>query len=163
MLRIPLVLFGTSIGQVFFQRCAEKINKGQNVTDVAVKSVKTLLYISIVPFGIVFFFGSELFEIVFGPSWKESGVYAEIMVPWFMVNFLASPISTLPLILKKQRPFFVIALIDTILMIATLTIPKMFFNVGIIETLWLTSIVQAIFLLIVIFIIFDWARKWKKS
>jgi O-antigen/teichoic acid export membrane protein len=162
MLRLPLVLIGTSIGQVFFQRCAEKINKGENVLSVAVASVRTLALLSLVPFAVVFFFGEDLFALVFGESWREAGVYAEIMTPWFMVNFITSPISSLPLILRKQRSFFFLAMFGTAMMIATLFIPKMYFDATIHESLYITSYSQAIYLVFVIFTIFGYAKKWKK-
>ena len=163
MLRLPLVLIGTSIGQVFFQRCAEQINKGENVLKLAQKSVGTLVLLSLIPFGVVFFFGADMFAFVFGENWRESGEYAEIMTPWFMVNFITSPVSSLPLILKKQRSFFILAMFGSVLMVLTLFIPKWFFDASIHETLWLTSLSQAIYLVIAIFIIFGYARKWKKK
>lgn len=163
MLRLPLVLIGASIGQVFFQRCAEMINNGQNVLGVAVKSVRTLTLLSIIPFSIVFLFGEELFAFVFGENWREAGVYAEIMTPWFLVNFMASPISPLPLILKKQRNFFFLAMFGTALMLGTLFIPKWCFDATIYETLYITSFSQAIYLVFVIFIIFGYAKKGKSE
>lgn len=163
MLRLPLVLIGTSIGQVFFQRCAEKINKGENVLSVAVASVRTLTLLSIVPFAVVFLFGEELFAFVFGEAWREAGVYAEIMTPWFMVNFITSPISSLPLILRKQRSFFFMAMFGTAMMISTLFIPKLYFGATIYQSLYITSFSQAIYLVFVIFTIFGYAKNWKKE
>jgi len=162
MLRVPLVLIGASIGQVFFQRCAEKINQEENIFPIALQSVKTLFLFSIVPFIVVFFFGSELFVFVFGDEWKEAGEYSEIMAPWFMINFVSSPISSLPLILKKQASFFFIAVFGSILMIATLVLPNWLYESSIYETLWVTSISQAIYLTIVIFLILRFAKNWKK-
>jgi O-antigen/teichoic acid export membrane protein len=163
MLRLPLVLIGTSIGQVFFQRCAEKINKGENVLGVAIASVRTLTLLSIVPFAVVFLFGEELFAFVFGEAWREAGVYAEIMTPWFMVNFITSPISSLPLILRKQRSFFFLAMFGTALMISTLFVPKLYFGATIHQSLYITSFSQAIYLVFVIFTIFGYAKNWKKE
>jgi O-antigen/teichoic acid export membrane protein len=163
MLRLPLVLIGTSIGQVFFQRCAEKINKGENVFSLAVASVRTLSLLSFVPFAVVFLFGEELFAFVFGEAWREAGVYAEIMTPWFMVNFITSPISSLPLILRKQRSFFFLAMFGTAQMISTLCIPKLFFGATIQQSLYITSYSQAIYLVFVIFIILAYTKNWKKE
>jgi O-antigen/teichoic acid export membrane protein len=160
MLRIPLVLIGASIGQVFFQRCAERINKGEDITIVARQSVKTLFVFSIVPFSVVFFFGAELFALVFGEDWREAGQYAQIMAPWFMVNFMSSPISSLPLILKKQGSFFMLALVGSLLMIASLLLPNWLYGASIIQTLWITSLSQAIYLIIVIIKIFRFARNY---
>jgi O-antigen/teichoic acid export membrane protein len=163
MLRMPLVLIGTSIGQVFFQRCAEKINNGENVFKVATQSIKTLLIFSVIPFVLIFFFGNELFTIVFGEDWKEAGQYAEIMAPWFMFNFVASPISSLPLILKRQGSFFRLALFGSLLMICTLLIPRWLFNADMVLTLWITSICQAIYQIFVIYVILRFAKNWNNS
>lgn len=162
MLRMPLVLIGASIGQVFFQRCAEKINQGEIITPIAIQSVKTLFLFSILPFTIVFFFGSELFVFVFGDEWKDAGEYSEIMAPWFMINFVSSPISSLPLILKRQSSFFLMAVFGSLLMIATLVLPNWIYEATIYETLWITSISQAVYLTIVIFVILSFAKNWKK-
>jgi teichuronic acid exporter len=161
MLRLPLVLIGASIGQVFFQRCAEMINNGQSVLGVAVKSVRTLTLLSIIPFAIVFFFGEELFAFVFGENWREAGVYAEIMAPWLMVNFITSPISPLPMILNKQRQFFFLAIFGTLLMLATLFLPNWVFATSIYTTLYITSYTQTVYLIFVIFIIFGFAKQGK--
>lgn len=163
MLRMPLVLVGTSIGQVFFQRCAEKINKGENITTVATQSIKTLLIFSILPFVLIFFFGSEIFTIVFGKEWNDAGQYAEIMAPWFMFNFVASPISSLPLILKRQGSFFRLALFGSLLMILTLLIPRWFFHADMFLTLWITSVCQAIYQIVVIYVILRFSRSWNNS
>ncbi len=158
MLRMPLILIGASIGQVFFQRCSEKINQGGSVLITAFQSVKTLFLISILPFAIVFFFGIELFVFVFGEDWKEAGQYAEIMAPWFMFNFVASPISSLPLILKRQASFFLLAIFGSILMISTLVIPRLLFDTNTFETLWITSVSQAIYQIFVIYVILNFAK-----
>jgi O-antigen/teichoic acid export membrane protein len=129
---------------------------------VARQSVKTLFVFSIVPFSVVFFFGAELFALVFGEDWREAGQYAQIMAPWFMVNFMSSPISSLPLILKKQGSFFMLALVGSLLMIASLLLPNWLYGASIIQTLWITSLSQAAFLIVVIFIIFGYAKNWKK-
>ncbi len=163
MLRLPLVLVGASIGQVFFQKCAEMINKGQSVVNVAISSVKTLLLLSIVPFATILIFGEELFAFVFGENWRESGVYAQIMAPWLMVNFITSPISSLPLILSKQRSFFLLAAFGTILMLGCLLIPKWLFDASIYQTLYITSYIQAIYLVFVIFMIFKFAKEFKNK
>jgi membrane protein DedA with SNARE-associated domain len=67
------------------------------------------------------------------------------------------------LILKRQRSFFGLALIGSLMMILTLFIPKWYFDASIYQTLWLTSITQAIYLIIVIFIIFGYAKNWKNK
>jgi membrane protein DedA with SNARE-associated domain len=80
-----------------------------------------------------------------------------------MVNFITSPISSLPLILRKQRSFFFLAMFGTAQMISTLCIPKLFFGATIQQSLYITSYSQAIYLVFVIFIILAYTKNWKKE
>ena len=159
MLRLPLVLAGMAIGQVFFQSCSEKINNKENIVPMLKKSVLTLTFLSIVPFVVLFFYGEELFAFVFGENWRGAGTFSEIMAPWFLVNFITSPISTLPMVLRKQKEFFKLAIVGSLLILGCLTIPPLFYNATIITTLWILSLTQACYLIFVIFKIFDYARK----
>ena len=160
MLRLPLVLAGMAIGQVFFQRCAEKINNNENIIPMIKRSVLTLTILSIAPFAVIFFFGEELFAFVFGELWRGAGTYSEIMAPWFLVNFITSPISTLPMVLRKQKEFFKLAIVGSLLILGCLTIPPLLYDASIITTLWILSLTQACYLIFVIFKIFDYARKY---
>ena len=59
MLRIPLVLVGVSISQVFLQKCSENFNQGKEIKPILLKSVRTLGLLSIIPFTIIFFLWSR--------------------------------------------------------------------------------------------------------
>ena len=159
MLRMPLIFIGVALGQVFFQRCAEKVNSDEDIVPLITKAIKTLALLSIVPFSIIFFFGEEIFAFVFGEEWRESGRFSEILVPWFMMNFIASPISAIPVILRKQREFFRLAILGTTIMISAIVIPAFLFNFDIISTFYVLSIAQTFYLIFVIFRIFQYAKK----
>ena len=106
MLKLPLSLFGQSLGQVFFNKSSELVNQKQSVYPLTLKTLRTLFYLSLVPFTLLFFFGSELFGFVFGERWTEAGRIAEILAPALMLNFIVSPISSLSLVLSKQKLLF---------------------------------------------------------
>lgn len=106
MLKLPLALFGQSLGQVFFNKSSELINSKQSVYPLTLKTLRTLFFLSIVPFTVLFFFGSELFGFVFGERWMEAGRISEILAPALMLNFMVSPISSLSLVLSKQKLMF---------------------------------------------------------
>ncbi|PHR37184.1 MAG: hypothetical protein COA38_00400 [Fluviicola sp.] len=163
MLRMPLMLAGLAISQVFFQRCAEKFNKGEDILPLVLKAVKVLVLASIVPFGLIFLFGDELFAWVFSEKWRGAGEYSQIMAPWFMLNFIASPISFLPLILGKQKQFFAMAAVGAISMILGFWIPDTFFQASIETTLWIVSLSQVAYFLFVIFKTFQYLKEAKPS
>ncbi len=159
MLRVPLVLIGAAIGQVFFQKCAEKYNRNEDILPVARKSVLVLITLSIVPFSLIFFFGEELFTFVFGEKWRYAGVYSEIMAPWFMINFISSPITSIPMVVRKQKEFFGLAVIGSILMLSCLVLPTYFFNASIETMLWILSLSYSTYLIFVIFRIFYYIKE----
>lgn len=111
MLKLPLSLFGQSLGQVFFNKSSELVHKKQAVYPLTLKTIRTLFYISIIPFTVLFFFGKDLFGFVFGEKWMEAGRIAEILAPALMLNFIVSPISSLSLVLSKQKLMFGFGLI----------------------------------------------------
>ncbi|MDG1332158.1 MAG: oligosaccharide flippase family protein [Crocinitomicaceae bacterium] len=161
MLRMPLMLAGLAISQVFFQNCAERFNKGEDIFPVVLKAVKVLLLLSIVPFGLVFLFGNDLFAWVFSEKWRGAGEFAQIMAPWFMLNFVASPISFLPLILGKQKQFFVIAIVGAVVNICSFWIPDTFFQADIKTTLWIVTVTQVANYLFIIFKTFQYLKQVK--
>ncbi len=162
MLKVPLIFIGVAIGQIFFQSCAKKVNDNKDILPVVLKSVKTLTLLSIVPFTIIFIFGEEIFSFVFGEMWSGAGRFAEIMSPWFMVNFILSPISSIPVIIRRQSEFFKMAMIGTFVMIVSLVVPPVFFNFDIYNTLWVVSIGQTIYLLCAMVFIFYYTKKGVK-
>ena len=120
MLRVPLMLIGVSLGQIFYNQGIERYNSKQLLMPLFRKTILLLTGISILPFTILFFFGEPIFTLVFGTNWGDSGRYSEIMSYWLMVNFIVSPVSVLPLILAKQRFAFLIGIISALIQVIPL-------------------------------------------
>jgi O-antigen/teichoic acid export membrane protein len=159
ILRMPLLLVGLALSQVFFQKCSEKYNKGEDILPLITKALKLLILISIIPFAFIFFFGGDLFAFVFSEKWRGAGEFSQIMAPWFLMNFLVSPISFLPIVLGKQREFFRIGAIGTITMIISIFVPAFFFEVDVKTMLWAMSLSQVAYFVFVIFKIFQFVKK----
>jgi O-antigen/teichoic acid export membrane protein len=127
MLRIPIMIIGASMSQVFFNRISEYKKQAIQIYPLFKKLLITLILLSIVPFSIIYLFGGELFSFVFGDEWYLSGKLSEIMAPWLMLNFILSPLSTIPLVFNKQKQFFILGLIASILQLGGFFIlPKLF-------------------------------------
>lgn len=126
MLKLPIGLIGASISQVVFKQAADLINEKQSIYHLVRKTIITLLLVSILPFGMLFFFGAEIFAFVFGENWREAGYFAQIMSPWLMLNFIVSPISQIPMIKNQQRKFFILSGITTIILLFSLVLGAIF-------------------------------------
>jgi O-antigen/teichoic acid export membrane protein len=161
MLKAPLGLVGSAVSQVFFKKAADTVNEGVSLYALARKTVLLLFLLSLVPFGILMAFGAPIFAFMFGEAWREAGYYAQIMAPWLMVNFIVSPVSQIPLILNKQRKFFVLGIIGSALLIFSLAIGDIFpsWRLSFAEILMIVSYGQFIFLTFVVF----WTLKLAKS
>lgn len=112
-LRIPVQVFGSSLSQVLMPNLAQDYNDGKPLKRSISRAVGLSAAVAFVPFTLLFFFGEEVFSLFFGAEWSRAGVYAELMVPWLFFNFIVSPVSMLPTILRKQGRWFVYSAIGT--------------------------------------------------
>lgn len=114
-LRIPVQVFGSSMSQVLMPNLAQEFNEGKPLKRKIVRAVWLCAGVAIIPFGLLIFFGEPIFGLFFGEEWSGAGVYAEILVPWLFFNFIVSPVSMLPTILRKQARWFVYSVIGSAL------------------------------------------------
>lgn len=133
---LPLTLVGNSIAQVFFQRAAE-VHAGQSGLGYIVSTVyRRLVSISILPAIVLAIAGKELFVFVFGASWAEAGVYAQILAPWMFFLFISSPLSQIFAILERQELAFGVHAVILLTRILALTIGGAFRNAYVALWLW---------------------------
>lgn len=166
ILKLPLGIIGQSFGQVFMNRCAEMVNKGQSIVSLVKKTTGILFLLSLVPFTILFFFGEPLFAFVFGEEWGVSGTYAAIMSPWLMMNFILSPVSGMPLVLGRQKEVFLIGLISAFAQLFVFgALPYLFpsDHISMSFLLWGITGFQVVFLAVVFQLYLSFARKGRKG
>lgn len=102
VLAMPMSLVGSAVGNVFFSNAAEAYREGKLAP--LFESVYTRLVSIIMPVMLVLMIDApRLFAFVFGTNWEEAGELARWMAPWLAVVFIASPLSTMFIILEKQK------------------------------------------------------------
>ncbi|MCJ7443899.1 MAG: oligosaccharide flippase family protein [Methanotrichaceae archaeon] len=102
VLYFPMNLIGSSIAQVFFQRASEAKHEG-SLDHLFENVLSTLVGFSLFPMLMLALVGEQLFGIVFGATWSEAGVYAQILALWAFVWFISSPLSTVYIVLERQE------------------------------------------------------------
>jgi O-antigen/teichoic acid export membrane protein len=100
---LPMSIIGSSIGQVFFQKCSEFKNDKKALKKITLETYKKLFKIGILPFSIITVFGDYIFAFVFGKDWIAAGEYSQILAISILFLFIKSPISSLFINLKKQK------------------------------------------------------------
>nr|WP_275116090.1 lipopolysaccharide biosynthesis protein [Aliiroseovarius subalbicans] len=89
---LPMALIGSSVAQVFLTEAPQELNKGR-LGDFTRKTMKRLLGIGAAPLCLVGAVSPFLFAPLFGDEWGRAGVLVAWMTPWFILQFVASPVS----------------------------------------------------------------------
>jgi O-antigen/teichoic acid export membrane protein len=100
MVDLPMILIGTAITQVFYQRASAAKNQGE-LAQVVRGTYDRLVALGVFPMLVLTVIGPELFGLVFGSEWVEAGVYVQILSLWRFLVFIGSPMSTLFGILER--------------------------------------------------------------
>jgi lipopolysaccharide exporter len=115
LLKKPVGFIGSSLRQVFYKRAVELKNNPLKLWNFTKQNILYLSISSILVFSPILFFGDDIFRFVYGDKWATAGVYSQYMVFWMIYIFIMSPISSLIIVIKKQKVFFVISLLFNIL------------------------------------------------
>ena len=119
---LPMSVIGGSTAQVYVQQSAECRWESDRLRDLTENVFNKLLLLSMAPFSLLFGFGDYLFAFVFGEEWRLAGVYAQILCPWLVFVFVGSPISSLLIVLGRQRESLIFNLSIFIMRLASLSI-----------------------------------------
>lgn len=104
LLTMPSTLVGGAISQVFFRHAAEARKEG-TLARVAGGTFGRLMALGFLPILLVMIAGEEIFTVVFGSRWAEAGVYAQVLAPWILFNFVSAPMTAIFPVLEMQERF----------------------------------------------------------
>ncbi|PLX11953.1 MAG: hypothetical protein C0594_02945 [Marinilabiliales bacterium] len=103
VLLIPSAFISISISQVLLQQLSAKRNSGKSILGDLRNVFIALSTLAILEVIILFFFGPDLFSLIFGEKWNDAGVYAQILVFGFALKFMVSPLSSVFIALEKLK------------------------------------------------------------
>lgn len=106
LLTIPLQALGEAVRQVYYQKASDLKNKKQDLVSPLVKSSIALFLIGLLPFGVLYIWGEQIFAMVLGDSWITAGKYAAILSPWLYSGLLLVPAQSTLTTLRKQALLF---------------------------------------------------------
>jgi O-antigen/teichoic acid export membrane protein len=150
ILKTPTIIIGTTAGQIFFRTAASMYSKGENISKLFIKYLVFFAGLGIFIFVPLAIFGPELFAFVFGPSWYISGVLAQYTSAWMFMNFIASALSYLPLVVKQQKNALSLNVINFALVMISILTGYYIFD-SFISCIILLSAVESVYFLALIF------------
>lgn len=115
-LSLPSVAVGQAMGQVLYGQCRQAIEDRQ-LGKIVRRMVFILSGLVLVPTIIVMAWGGELFGLVFGAAWQQSGQFAAWLMIGIAVQFVYSPISMALMATEGQR---INLMIHSVLLVARL-------------------------------------------
>lgn len=104
--KAPIVLVTSSVSQLFFVEASNLKNEAKILYPITLKTIKTSSLFALPFLLVVWFFAPVIFKWYLGPDWEKAGYYAIYLLPLFLMTFITSPISTIPIIFNKQKIAF---------------------------------------------------------
>jgi len=101
---VPSVVVTVAIADTFHSRlaaCAREAPAG--IMGLFKRTSLSLLLLGSIPSVILWFWGEPLFGFVFGARWAFSGTIAAIVAPWYLSEFVVTPVSRVVLVLSGQE------------------------------------------------------------
>ncbi|MBX7124463.1 MAG: lipopolysaccharide biosynthesis protein [Cyclobacteriaceae bacterium] len=120
---IPSDLIGRAVGDVFRQKAAELMASQGQCKELFITTTKKLSLAGLALFSVAYVVIKPAVRIIFGEAWGEIANFSQIMMPLFLFQFVASPVSSLVQIGGKQH-------IDLIIQIFTISGVFLSFFVG---------------------------------
>lgn len=167
VIQAPMAILGTSLSQVFSSRAPAEYREGR-LGNFVLELLGNLLKVGAGPLLAVGILSPAVFELIFGFGWSRAGVLVAWMVPWFILQFLVSPISVSLHVVGRLRLALVLQLFGVIFRVMTVWLAYLYAQESIGEIYAVTGgIFYLIYLVSVIYVLeinfFSLLGLWKKS
>jgi O-antigen/teichoic acid export membrane protein len=113
VVQAPMALFGTAIGQVYLSHASDEYREGRLGVFTA-SILGGLIKVGLGPLLMVGSLSPFVFGPVFGQGWDRAGWLVAWMTPWFIMQFLVSPISMALHITGQQRTLFCLQVVGLV-------------------------------------------------
>lgn len=127
VVQMPMQLLGTSVSNVFYSESAAlRHTDPAKIKELSNKLLKTLMLIGFIPVLVLALFGTFLFSLVFGDSWRVAGEYAGIISILVFTRLVFKPISNIFDIYEKQRSALILNIFRVVLVLIVFIVSSYF-------------------------------------
>ena len=127
---LPILLIGKTVGDVFYKRLSEQVDKKRfaEAKLLYMQATGLLVLLGVIPLIIVLLWAPALFAFVFGDNWAKAGTYAQWLSVWTFFILINAPSLKMIIVLKKQKISLLINAISTPLRVLALLLGGMYFK-----------------------------------
>jgi len=140
VMQAPMGLIGGAIGQVYLSRASEEFRAGQ-LAGFTANILGGLMRTGVGPLAFAGIVAPAVFAAVFGQSWARAGVLVAWMTPWFIFQFLASPVSMALHVTNHQKHAFLFQFYGLTLRVGFVLAAIQFYRSGVAEVYAVTGFV----------------------
>lgn len=123
-LQAPMGLIGTAVSQVYLSRGPDE-ERGGRLGTFTTKLFGGLVRTGVGPLLLTGFVAPSAFAFVFGAEWRRAGELVAWMTPWFVMQFLASPVSMALHITGHQQAAFVLQIFGLVFRTAAVVLASL--------------------------------------
>ena len=109
LMAAPMALLGGSIAQVYLAHAPAELRAGR-LGDFSARILSGLIKTGVGPLLFAGIVALPVSGFVFGREWERAGELVAWMTPWFVLQFLSSPVSMVMHVTGRQRGLLVVTL-----------------------------------------------------
>lgn len=102
IMQAPMALMGMSVSQLYLSEAPKAMRDGR-LPDLTISVIRGLLRVGVGPLVFAGLLAPVATPFIFGNNWERSGTAMLYMTPWFVMQFLSSPISMALQVTKNQK------------------------------------------------------------
>ena len=122
VLVLPASLVAAAVSQVFFGEASVRREDPKRLHDLAYNLAVSLFVFAIPTYVTVMVCGQALIVTIFGSQWQEAGQFAQVLAPSLILWAVASPISALLLIGRRERESLLFTAVELTIRVSSLMI-----------------------------------------
>lgn len=104
ILLAPVALLSGAVGQVFLSEAATLASSSHSQLPGLFKAVtRKLFWIALGPVTLLAVLAPGIFRVCFGPDWTEAGLYARILAPLLLAQFVITPVAQSLIVVERLR------------------------------------------------------------
>lgn len=155
LIQTPLSLIMSSIGQLYYSNIQENTNSG--VFFYTLKFVFVLILIAVFGSCGYLLIAGNLIDLILGDSWKDLPEMTFWLLPWFIMQLIASPISSVMYVINSHQKMMYLTLFGFIIRV----VPLFFLlNIGSIYVIEIFCLLNSLYYFICLLVFLFCAKKY---
>lgn len=161
LMAAPLALVGQSVAQVFTAELGRRLGRNEGgYLGLYLKASGCLLLVGGIPIALVGIYGGNLLPSLLGPEWSQAGDYLLALTPFFVGQFVMSPLANFLNVLGRQGTLLLWDSARLVIALPGLILPGMF-GWSVVQALWVFSLLMAVFYVVLFVVLY--VEIWRRS